>query len=181
MPNKNIFLIVLFILSGCEVKESTNIYTPPDDIKYFENTFEAKVFNERQINLIKINLESLLDIKEINLKKPIALNIERDHISRYIDCGYMNKDKYVDYIEKIFGSSLEAKIYIDLEENSNDIIFEKFKIEYIFRSKETGTRWKFSTNKPKDLLVGNPVYSSNPYRKCLSKNILENEVVDLFK
>ena len=181
MLKKYIFLIIFFVLGGCQVEESKNIYTPPKEAQQFKNTFEAKAFSKNEIALIKSKIESWLDIKEINFKKPIIFNLERDLISSYIDCGYMNEDRYVDYIEKIFGSSLNAKIYINLEEKNNDIFFKKFKIEYTFRSKETGTRWKFSTNKPKDLLVGNPVYSSNPYRKCLSKNTLENEVINLFK
>ena len=48
-------------------------------------------------------------------------------------------------------------------------------------SKETGTRWKFKTNSPKELLVGNPVYDANPYRTCVTKNILEKEIIKLIK
>ena len=46
-------------------------------------------------------------------------------------------------------------------------------------SKETGTRWKFKTNSPKELLVGNPVYDENPYRTCMTKNILEKEIIKI--
>ena len=53
-------------------------------------------------------------------------------------------------------------------------------IEYTFISKETGTRWRFKTNKPKELLVGNPVYDDNPYRTCLSKNVLESKIINIF-
>ena len=94
--------------------------------------------------------------------------------------GYMNEEIYVDYIERIFGTQLKADIGINLKMINDGILFEKFNIKYTFISKETGTRWRFATNKPKDLLVGNPVYDGNPYRKCLSKNTLENEIIKYF-
>jgi hypothetical protein len=92
----------------------------------------------------------------------------------------MNEEIYVDYIERIFGTQLKADIGINLKMINDGILFEKFNIKYTFTSKETGTRWRFATNKPKDLLVGNPVYDGNPYRKCLSKNTLENEIIKYF-
>ena len=55
-----------------------------------------------------------------------------------------------------------------------------FSTSGVFYSKETGTRWKFKTNKPKELLVGNPVYDDNPYRTCISKNILEKKIINIF-
>jgi len=30
------------------------------------------------------------------------------------------------------------------------------------------------------LLVGNPVYDDNPYRTCLSKNVLESKIINIF-
>ena len=54
-------------------------------------------------------------------------------------------------------------------------------INYLFMSEETGTRWRFKTNNPKELLVGNPVYDDNPYRVCLSKNVLEKKIINILK
>ena len=48
-------------------------------------------------------------------------------------------------------------------------------------SNETGTRWRFKTNKLKELLVGNPVYDENPYRTCMSKNVLEKEIIEILR
>ena len=53
-----------------------------------------------------------------------------------------------------------------------DVVFVDF--DYTFKSKETGTTWRFSTGKSKDLLVGNPVYDDNPYRECSSTQKLES-------
>ena len=93
----------------------------------------------------------------------------------------MNDEVYVEYIERIFGSSLKATIKIDLTKGENLYKLNKIYVNYLFMSKETGTRWKFKTNSPKELLVGNPVYDANPYRTCVTKNILEKEIIKLIK
>ena len=89
-------------------------------------------------------------------------------ISEYIDCGFMNNEVYVNYIDRIFGSYLEAVITFKIQEENDLFRIIDNEIRYTFYSKETGTRWRFRTNKPKELLVGNPVYDDNPYRLCLS-------------
>ena len=91
----------------------------------------------------------------------------------------MNEEIYVEYIEKIFGSSLQATVKIDSTEQGTFINFNKVSIDYLFMSNETGTRWRFKTNKLKELLVGNPVYDENTYRICMSKNVLEKEIIEI--
>ena len=76
-------------------------------------------------------------------------------------------------------SYLEVIINFNLIQNNNNFIIDNKDIRYTFFSKETGTRWKFKTNQPKVLLVGNPVYDDNPYRICLSKNILERRILNI--
>ena len=180
MSKKYFLIFSLFFLIGCEVQESKNIYKPPQELESFKNVFELNIYTNDQINQIKIKLKKLLQKDVINLKEPISINFDIEDIPDYIDCGYMNEEIYVNYIERIFGSQLKADIGINLKMINDGILFEKFNIKYTFTSKETGTRWRFATNKPKDLLVGNPVYDGNPYRKCLSKNTLENEIIKYF-
>ena len=127
-----------------------------------------------------IQLQTILQKDKINLEEPISINFNVKDIPSYIDCGFMNDEVYVDYIERIFGTKLKADVDIKLKNVDKGVLFEKFHIKYTFTSKETGTRWRFATNKSKDLLVGNPVYDANPYRKCLSKNTLENEIIKYF-
>ena len=55
--------------------------------------------------------------------------------------------------------------------NTLEILFQ-----YTFKSKETGTTWRFTSKRSKNLLVGNPVYDDNPYRECLSKQKMESEL-----
>ena len=87
----------------------------------------------------------------------------------------MNEEIYVDYINRIFDSSLSIKIiFSDKKLNDKDVAFVDF--NYTFKSKETGTTWRFSTAKSKDLLVGNPVYDDNPYRECSSTQKLESSL-----
>ena len=102
-------------------------------------------------------------------------------ISKYIDCGYMNEEIYVKYIDRIFGSSLKATLDIDIEKEEDFYKINDLMINYLFMSEETGTRWRFKTNNPKELLVGNPVYDDNPYRICLSKNVLERKIINILK
>ena len=79
----------------------------------------------------------------------------------------------------IFGSYLEAVITFKIVNEDNVYRINNDEIRYTFFSKETGTRWRFKSNKPKELLVGNPVYSDNPYRTCLSKNVLEKKIKNI--
>ena len=180
MSKKYFLIFSLFFLIGCEVQESKNIYKPPQELESFKNVFELNIYTNDQINQIKIKLKKLIQKDVINLKEPISISFDIEDIPDYIDCGYMNEEIYVNYIERIFGTQLKADIGINLKMINDGILFEKFNIKYTFTSKETGTRWRFAANKPKDLLVGNPVYDGNPYRKCLSKNTLENEIIKYF-
>ncbi|MDA9561537.1 hypothetical protein N9S06_02715 [Gammaproteobacteria bacterium] len=90
----------------------------------------------------------------------------------------MNDEIYVNYINRIFDSSLEIKTSIQLSaEGDGSTMFEVLS-HYIFSSIETGTRWVFATNTPKLILVGNPAYGAEPYRKCLSKHFIESSLME---
>ena len=106
--------------------------------------------------------------------------IEPEKISSFIDCGYMNNEIYVDYINRIFNSSLTIKIiFLDQKLDDRKALYIDF--DYIFKSKETGTTWRFSTKNTKDLLVGNPVYDDNPYRVCSSKQKIETKLKNVLE
>ena len=89
----------------------------------------------------------------------------------------MNDEIYVDYIHRIFESKLDGQIKIivilDGQNTTEASVISKFR----FVSKETGTTWRFETNKPKSILVGNPAYGADPYRGCQSKHFLEASVL----
>ena len=89
----------------------------------------------------------------------------------------MNKEVYVNYIDRIFESTLDGQINITLEPIDKNSTSIETIVMYRFISKETGTRWSFQTNKPKSILVGNPAYGLDPYRECRSKNFLEEVVM----
>ena len=115
------------------------------------------------------------------LNENFSFYINIQDIPNYIDCGYMNEEIYVKYIDRIFGSSLKATLDIDIEKEEDFYKINDLMINYLFMSEETGTRWRFKTNNPKELLVGNPVYDDNPYRVCLSKNVLEKKIINILK
>lgn len=173
-----IFLSAIIFLYSCEIEESKNIYKPPSieissKIHKTTNTYPIEVLKS-----INDELSKLLN-KDINLFSSNVINFEGEIISKYIDCGLMNDEVYVNYIDRIFGSYLEAVITFKISNENNLYIINNDEIKYTFFSKETGTRWRFKSNKPKELLVGNPVYSDNPYRTCLSRNVLEKKIKNI--
>ena len=174
MKNLLIISLSLVFLISCEVEQSKNIYSPPNNrTKPIENFFYYSDLNSLEI--IKNEIKKTLLIGDDNLKI-----INSGEISSFIDCGYMNEEIYVDYINRIFDSSLSIKIaFSDKKLNDRDIVFVDF--DYIFKSKETGTTWRFSTDKSKNLLVGNPVYDDNPYRECLSTQKIESSLKNVLE
>ena len=163
---------------SCEVEESKNVYLEPEEPSFFDYALKDRQYPIDSINDLKQNLSILLGAEVKNLRE-IKINFDNAEIADYIDCGRMNDEIYVDYIDRIFDSYLEVIINFNLIQNNNNFIIDNKDIRYTFFSKETGTRWKFKTNQPKVLLVGNPVYDDNPYRTCLSKNILESRILNI--
>ena len=176
--NYLIFASIIFFLSSCEVQESKNVYIEPNVPPFFDYAQKNKQYSINSINNLKQDLSILLGDEVKNLRE-IKINFNNIKISDYIDCGRMNDEIYVDYIDRIFDSYLEVAINFDLTQDKNKFIINNKDIRYTFFSKETGTRWRFRTNQPKVLLVGNPVYDDNPYRTCLSKNILESKIINI--
>ena len=174
MKNLLIISLSLVFLISCEVEQSKNIYSPPNNrTKPIENFFYYSDLNSLEI--IKNEIKKTLLIGDDNLKI-----INSDEISSFIDCGYMNEEIYVDYINRIFDSSLSIKIiFSDRKLNDKDVVFVDF--DYTFKSKETGTTWRFSTARSKDLLVGNPVYDDNPYRECSSTQKIESSLKNVLE
>ena len=174
MKNLLIISLSLVFLISCEVEQSKNIYLPPKNkTKPIENFFYYSDLNSLEI--IKNEIKKILIIDDNGFK-----NIKSTEISNFIDCGYMNEEIYVDYINRIFDSSLSIKIiFSDKKLNDKDVAFVNF--DYTFKSKETGTTWRFSTARSKDLLVGNPVYDDNPYRECSSTQKLESSLKNVLE
>ena len=174
MKNLLIISLSLLFLISCEVAQSKNIYSPPTNkSKPIENFFYYTDLDSLEI--IKNEIKKILMIDENGFK-----NIKSTEISNFIDCGYMNEEIYVDYINRIFDSSLSIKIiFSDEKLNDRNIVFVDF--DYTFKSKETGTTWRFSTARSKDLLVGNPVYDDNPYRECSSTQKIESSLKNVLE
>ena len=179
MPKIFAVTAIILIISSCEVQESKNIYQRPDIPNLFNNQFNFVSYSQERVDKINKELSKLLNI-DVNLNQKTFLNLEGNNISEFIDCGYMNDEIYVHYIERIFGTKLNIIISFENFYDRDRYKIKNKNIEYTFTSKETGTRWRFKTNKPKELLVGNPVYDETPYRTCLSKNVLESKIINIF-
>ena len=93
------FIVTTFcmlLLVSCDVAQSKNIYSPPNNkTKPIENFFYYSDLNSLEI--MKNEIKKILLIGDDNLK-----NINPSEISGFIDCGYMNEEIYVDYINRIF-------------------------------------------------------------------------------
>ena len=169
-------LIGMIFLSSCQKIPEDNIYYPPSENNKIQNILYLNFDIDKAINKIKslINQENIQNsnIFEINTE------IKPKEISKYIDCGKMNDEIYVNYINRIFESSLHIKTSITLDSKRDKSTRVEISSNYIFTSIETGTSWRFTTNKPKLILVGNPAYGADPYRKCLSKNLLESNLIE---
>ena len=179
MPKIFAVTAIILIITSCEVQESKNIYQRPDLPNLFNNQFNFISYSQERVDKITKELSKLLNI-DVNLNKKTVLNLEGNNISDFIDCGYMNDEIYVHYIERIFGTKLNIIVSFENFFDRDRYKIKNKNIEYTFTSKETGTRWRFETNRPKELLVGNPVYDENPYRTCLSKNVLESKIINIF-
>ena len=178
----NIFVIasVIIFLYSCEIEESKNIYKPPSVDTYSRMDIVENTFTDKSLINISEELSKIFNT-EIDIFSENKILFEGEEIANYIDCGFMNNEIYVRYIDRIFGSYLEAVIALTITNQDDLYQISNDEIKYIFYSKETGTRWRFKSNTPKELLVGNPVYSDNPYRICLSKNVLETKIKDILK
>ena len=173
-----IFLSAVIFLYSCEMEESKNIYEPPSIEIFSKIDKTTNAYPIEVLKSIRDELSKLLN-KDIDLFSSNVINFEGEIISKYIDCGFRNNEVYVNYIDRIYGSYLEAEITFKISKENNFYTINNDEIKYTFFSKETGTRWRFKSNKPKELLVGNPVYSDNPYRTCLSKNVLEKKIKNI--
>lgn len=174
-----VFLSSIIFIYACEIEESKNIYKPPPIFASFEKDNSENIYTFEDLNIISDELSELFNI-DIDIFSSNIVRFEGQIISNYIDCGLMNNEIYVSYIDRIFDSYLDVTINFKILEEDNIFKIINDDIKYTFYSKETGTRWRFKTNKPKELLVGNPAFDENPYRTCLSKNILEKEITGIF-
>ena len=174
---KQYLVICILLIFSCREPPQENIYIPPLEKESFDNKLYIKLaVNDFWSKISKINI---LDNKILSFdenKKQATFEINSKNIQDYIDCGMMNDELYVNYISRIFEASLVIETTINarpLNNNSSEI---EIVSNYQFTSIETGTRWNFKTNEPKLILVGTPAYGAEPYRKCLSKNILESSL-----
>ena len=171
-----LILVSSIFLFSCQKTSEENVYTPPNTIKELKNIIYLNIDIDEALQKIPliINQEYSQDQNIFEFKT----KVKPPNISKFIDCGKMKDEIYVNYINRIFDSWLEIKTSIQLSaEGDGSTMFEVLS-HYIFSSIETGTRWVFTTNTPKLILVGNPAYGAEPFRKCLSKHFIESSLME---
>ena len=172
------FFLLLFVIISCQPPAEVNKYTYPTENGLFKNSIDTSLNFEELWKKIIENIGSSYEILSKNKDSgEIIFNFSSNEVSKYIDCGLMNDEIYVDYIHRIFESKLDGQIKIivilDGQNTTEASVISKFR----FVSKETGTTWRFETNKPKSILVGNPAYGADPFRGCQSRNFLEASII----
>lgn len=171
-------LLFIFFLFSCQEPAPKNTYVPPGAIEPIETILLINQDFDNIWRRLLMEFGSDFEIKSRDMKAgELTLLFNSKEIPKYIDCGMMNKEVYVNYIDRIFESTLDGQINITLEPIDKISTSIQTIVMYRFISKETGTRWSFQTNKPKSILVGNPAYGLDPYRECRSKNFLEEVVM----
>ena len=169
-----IFLLPIFLLISCQPPADVNEYIYPADNDLFQSSIDLSIgFDELWEMLITVVGDSYELSSEDKDAGEMSFIFTLEEASRYVDCGMMNNEIYVDYIDRIFESTLDGQINIRAKSVSANITNVNLVSKFRFISKETGTRWTFKTNDPKSILVGNPAYGLDPYRQCQSKNFLE--------
>jgi len=167
------------MLFSCQEQPDKNIYTPPLIPNPIENNFNInRETNELTKRIEKIDNFKIKESSESLVRFQAINEIASEKISDYIDCGTMNNEVYVNYINRIFDSSLTIKTIVEIQ--PIDIFSSKIGLisSYVFRSIETGTKWAFKTNESKMILVGTPAYGAEPYRECTSRNFLESQIIE---
>jgi hypothetical protein len=167
------------MLISCQEQPDKNVYIPPLIQNSIENNFYINLEVNELIKRIK-NIENfkIQESSESLIKFQAINEVATEKISDLIDCGTMNSELYVNYINRIFDSSLKIKTILEIQ--PIDIFSSKISLvsSYVFTSIETGTKWAFKTNEPKMILVGTPAYGAEPYRKCTSRNFLESQIIE---
>ena len=145
MPKVVISISILMLLS-CQEQPDKNVYTPPLIQNSIENDFHinhgvnelTKIIENIENFKIQESSESLVRFQAIN-------EVASEKISDYIDCGTMNNEVYVNYINRIFDSSLKIKTIVEIQ--PIDLFSSKISLisSYVFTSIETGTKWTFKT------------------------------------
>ena len=174
-------VICTILVFSCQEPLQENKYTPPVEKNFFNNKLYINLeVNEFWSRALKANFLNNLQINFDKNNKKASFVINPTNIQDYIDCGKMNDELYVNYIERIFESSLTIETTIEAISLNNSSEIEIIS-NYQFTSIETGTRWDFATNEPKLILVGTPAYGAEPYRMCLSKNLIESSLINVLK
>ena len=170
-------LFVSIALTACSELEQ-NQYFSPNAQPY--NDFTATI--NRDVVSIRSEISKLLRqdfaIKDLSSEGNTMFGqINLANTSLYVDCGMMNNEIYVDYIDRIFESSLKANLAIKLNETNQNTTSASLDISYTFISLESGTTWEFSSNKTASIWVATPAEGALPQRECLSKHILEESLI----
>ena len=176
---KKIFALSILFLISCQPPAEKNRYIPPKDIESIQNYLVKEIEFDELWDKTLLEIGNIYKLSSKNKTSgEMSFVFASNKASDFIDCGMMNNEIYVEYINRIFESTLDGKIDIKLKSKDKYATKVDVVTKFRFISKETGTRWTFQTNKSKSILVGNPAYGADPYRDCQSKHFLEASILN---
>lgn len=114
---KVLIVISTVLLTSCQDRPKENVYYAPKDQAVFEN----KIYLDLDFEVIwKKIIEKNNRVFEIELKNEdlgkLTFKLKPKNILDYIDCGMMNEEIYVQYIDRIFESSLNIETSLAYQE-----------------------------------------------------------------
>ena len=176
---RKIFALSILFLISCQPPAEKNRYIPPKEIEPIQNYLVKEIEFDELWDKTLIEIGNIYKLSSKNKTSgEMSFVFASNKASDFIDCGMMNNEIYVEYINRIFESTLDGKIDIKLKSKDKYATKVDVVTKFRFISKETGTRWTFQTNKSKSILVGNPAYGADPYRDCQSKHFLEASILN---
>ena len=134
---KRISITLIFFLTACSELEQNQYFSPNAQLY---NDFTATI--NRDVVSIRSEISKLLRqdfaIKDLSSEGNTMFGqINLANTSLYVDCGMMNNEIYVDYIDRIFESSLKANLAIKLKETNQNTTSASLDISYTFISLES--------------------------------------------
>jgi len=176
--NKKLTIVLVLFLTACGELRQNQYFAPVEQpFQDFSITLNQDLVST-QSDISALVSQDFMILNQAKENKNIIAQINLTEASLYINCGMMNNEIYVDYIDRIFESSLKAKLLIEFEEINESTTNIQLDISYTFISLESGTTWELTTNQPASIWVATPAEGAVPQRECLSRHTLEESLMN---
>ena len=117
---RKIFALSILFLISCQPPAEKNRYIPPKDIEPIQNYLVKEIEFDELWDKTLIEIGNIYKLSSKNKTSgEMSFVFASNKASDFIDCGMMNNEIYVEYINRIFESTLDGKIDIKLKSKEN--------------------------------------------------------------